>query len=126
MSSPARSLHTVIAAPATTPFVVQPNDRPDAPQNANSHPCCPSRDLAINPTHSRAKDSRTTGYDFLCCPSPVRTFHFEPNGKIRAGRRGVALLAFPHNPRCGIECSDFGGFALPEGRWIEQPGMAFE
>lgn len=116
MSSPARSLHTVIAAPATTLLVVQPNDRPDPPQKANSPPCCPSCDLAINPTHSRAKDSRATGYDFLCCPTPVRAFHLEANGKIRAGRRGVVLLAFTHNPGCGIECPDFDGFALPEGQ----------
>jgi hypothetical protein len=114
MSSPARSLHTVIAAPATTLLVVQPNDRPDAPQKANSLPCCPSCDVAINPTHSRVKDSRGTSYAFLCCPTPVRVFHLEANGKIRAGRPGVVLLAFPHNPRCGIECSDFDGFPLPE------------
>jgi hypothetical protein len=115
MSSPARSLHTVIAAPATTLLVVQPNDRPDAAQKANSLPCCPSCDLAINPPHSRAKDSRVNGHDFLCCPTPAPAFHLEANGNIRAGRRGVVLLAFPHNPRCGIECLDFDGFALPEG-----------
>jgi hypothetical protein len=114
MSSPARSLHTVIAAPATTLLVVQPNDRPDGPQKGNLLPCCPSCELAINPTHRRVKDSRATGYDFLCCPTPVRAFHLEANGKIRAGSRGVALLAFPHNPRWGIECPDFDGFALPE------------
>ena len=114
MSSPARSLRITVAAPATTLLGGRLTVWPDAPQKANSLACCPSRDLAIDPTHSRAKDSRATGYDFLCCPTPARAFHLEANGKIRGGRRGVVLLAFPHNPRCGIECSDFCGFALPE------------
>jgi hypothetical protein len=115
MSSPAHSLRNAVAAPATTPLVGQPNVWPDAPQNAISVPRCLSCDLAMNTSHSRCKDSRTTGYYFLCCPAPVRAFHLEANGKIRAGRQGVVLLAFPHNPRSGIECPDFDGFALPEG-----------
>src|SRR5258708_34385149 len=114
MSSPARSLRITVAAPATTLLGGRPTSWPDAPQKANSHACCPSRDLAINPTHSRAKDSRATGYDFLCCPTPARAFHLEANGKIPGGCRGGVLLAFHHNPGCGIECSDFCGFACPE------------
>src|SRR5258708_34385145 len=114
MSSPARSLRITIAAPATTLLGGRPTAWPDAPQKANSHACCPSRDLPINPTHSRAKDSRATGYDFLCCPTPARAFHLEANGKIRGGRPGVVLLAFPVSPRCGLGCSGFGGFAWHE------------
>jgi len=111
MSYPARSLLTVITAPATTLLAVQPDERPSAPQKTNSLPCC---DLAINPSNRRYKDYRTTSYDFLCCPTRVRAFHFEPNDKIRARSRGVALLAFPHNPPWAIKFPDFDGFALPE------------
>ena len=114
MSSPTHSLLIAAAAPVTTLLVEQPKAWPDAPQEAISVPRCPSCDIAINTRHSHCEDFQTTGYDFLCRPAPVRTFPSGAEGKIGIGRRGVALLAFPNKPQCGIDCLDFDGFP-----WLE-------
>ena len=114
MNSPAHSLRIAATAPATTLLVERQNAWPDGPQQAISVRCCPSCDLAINPSHRCSKDSWTTGYGFLCFPAPAPAFRLEAKSKIGIGRRELALLAFPHQPRWGIVCPDLVGFASPE------------
>lgn len=97
MSSPAHSLHVAVATPATTPLVREhPDLRRDAPQLASSVSCCVTRNVAINTSRSRSKDTWATGFTFLCSPTSAATFHLETTSERSTGRRGTCLLAFPH------------------------------
>jgi hypothetical protein len=120
MGSPARSLHVAAAVPATSSSVAQPYLCRDTPQKAISVSCCTSSELAVNTPRRCYKQSRATGFAFLC--SPPRLFpHSTWKQQLRKVRGGeeLAYFAFPHQLGLGIACGCSIGFVLAEDLFEE-------
>jgi hypothetical protein len=121
MSSPAHSLHVVVATAAAIPLVREhPDLRRDAPQMASSVSCCVTRNVLITTSRGGGKDSWTTGFTFLCSPTSAAAFHLEKTTERSTGRRGTCLLAFPHQLGWEIAGGYSIGFALAEDL-VEEP-----